>query len=73
MRNIGKILKKIRLGKGITQAELAKKLETAQSKVARWESTDWPKLSIQKIEKIANALCIPANEIFKNFTKDEKK
>jgi transcriptional regulator with XRE-family HTH domain len=48
------IIKEARLRAGLTQAELARKLETTQSVVARWEVGDRSP-SLETIERIARA------------------
>ena len=53
-RIVGSVMKK-RIDKGMTQAELAEKIGTKQSAIARFESGDYNP-SISMLNKIANAL-----------------
>lgn len=55
MKNIGQKIASIRESKGITQAELAKKLKTTQSAIARIESGN-QNISTDNLKKISEAL-----------------
>lgn len=52
--NVGMLISKIRTKKGLTQAQLAKKIGTTQSGIARAESGYH--ISTQVLQKIADAL-----------------
>jgi transcriptional regulator with XRE-family HTH domain len=50
---------------GITQKELAKKIKTTQSVIARLENPDYKKYSLSTLRKVAEALNIELNVSFK--------
>lgn len=54
--NIGLLLISLRIHKGITQAELAKRLDVPASQVSRDENNDYHGVSVVTIKKILKAL-----------------
>ena len=53
---IGLAIRGFRERLGLTQAQLAKRIGTAQSTIARLEDTDYEGYSIQTLQRIADAL-----------------
>jgi predicted nucleotidyltransferase len=55
---IGEHLARTRRASGMTQAALARKVETSQQQVARWEATGYRAASLGRVERVAAALGI---------------
>lgn len=68
MNELGSHLIKLRLWKGITQSELAKRLGVSQPQVSKDERFDYQSISVEKANRILKALgverltIIPGNE-----------
>lgn len=64
--NIGKNIKEVRKGKGLTQKELGKILDVSQATIAQFES-DKSTLKLDTIEKIADALDVPLSAFVRDM------
>ncbi|HEX8762868.1 MAG TPA: helix-turn-helix transcriptional regulator [Candidatus Saccharimonadales bacterium] len=63
LRKIGEKLKKARLEKGMTQAEVAKKAGIGTNRYAVVERGEAENITINKLEKIVKALGIKGSDI----------
>lgn len=63
LRKIGEELKKARLKKGMTQAEVAKKAGIGTNRYAVVERGEAENITINKLEKIVKALGIKGSDI----------
>ena len=63
MNNIGSNILKLRKLRGVTQAQLAKKIKKDRSVIARYERGD-VKVSVDVVLSIANALRFPIAKFF---------
>lgn len=67
---IGRKIKEMRIRKGLTQAELAKKMKTQQPSIARIESGRGGKQTDSFLKKLADALGLDFNPA--SFSENEK-
>ena len=56
LRDIGQLLIALRISKGVSQRELAKRLEVSESQVSRDENNEYSGISLQRINRILEAL-----------------
>jgi len=70
--NFGKQLRNIRREKGLTQYDLADRLNTSQRMIAHYEKED-NSPRIDKVKALANALNISIEELIGEKLKDKKK
>lgn len=70
-RSIGKFIKELRQEKGISQRELAEKLNLSDTTISRWEQ-DIALPSIDDIKILSKHLDITTNELMANLMKNFK-
>lgn len=63
--NIGETIAKLRHEKKMTQLELAKKVKTSRTAIARYENGEYENYNIVTLQKIAQALGTELNVSFK--------
>ncbi len=63
--NIGETIAKLRHKNKLTQLELAKKVKTSRTAIARYESGEYENYNIVTLQKIAQALGTELNVSFK--------
>jgi transcriptional regulator with XRE-family HTH domain len=64
-RNFARKLKSLRISKGLSQLDLAKKLDIHVRYVQQLEGTKVPNVKLDTIAKLALALKVPAFELLK--------
>jgi transcriptional regulator with XRE-family HTH domain len=62
-KRIGAILKELRLERGLTQVELAKKAKTVQPYIAYLESGEKKNPSFAVLQRLAKALGVPLADL----------
>jgi len=62
-QRIGKVLKKLREQKGLSQLELAKRADVAQAYISEMEAGDKKNPGIETLRKLAKALGVPVTEL----------
>ncbi len=62
-RKVGKVLKRLRESRKLTQAELAQKVQIRQSYLAMLESGDRANPSLDILRRLAKALGVPVTEL----------
>ncbi len=65
MTALGQKVKELRVSKGMTQQRLAEKAEVSHSLISALESGRRKYVSAQDIERLAKALDMPSNELWK--------
>jgi transcriptional regulator with XRE-family HTH domain len=63
--NVALQISKLRKKKGLTQAQLAKKLNTTQPNIARWETPGYDRYSLSRLIDIAEALGVALDIAFR--------
>ena len=70
MKNIGETIASLRKNKGMTQNELAEKMNVTDKAVSKWER-DLSCPDVNTISKLANILDVSVEELLKAKKKDE--
>ncbi len=58
LNELGETLIKARIAKGLSQGELAERLDMKQQQVQRYERNDWQKISLWRLQEVVEALGI---------------
>ena len=61
--NVGELIKKTRMEKGLTQEELADKVGVKKSAVAKWENGRVSEIKRSNLKNLADALGLNPNEL----------
>lgn len=59
--DIGELIIKARIARGWSQSDLAQALEMEQQQVQRYERNDWQKISLWRLQEVAEALSLRLN------------
>ena len=59
--NVGELIRKTRIQKGMTQEELAEKVGVKKSAVAKWENGRVSEIKRSNLKNLADALCLNPN------------
>ncbi len=62
-KRIGKVLRELREAKGLTQTEMAKKVNVSQTYIAKLEAGDKKNPSLEILRKLARALGVPVTAL----------
>ena len=62
-RKVGAVIKELRLKRGLTQVELAKKAKTVQPYIACLESGEKNNPGLALLQRLAKALGVPVGEL----------
>ena len=68
--NVGEIIKQARLGKGLTQEELAEQVGVKKSAVAKWENGRVSEIKRSNLKKLSDALGLNPNQLLGDIEND---
>ena len=71
MEIIGKNIKYLRIKKGLSQQQLANKIDKDRSSIAYWESGKTT-ISLESLAKLSEVFNIPFSELMKEESEDDK-
>lgn len=68
--NVGALIKKARMDKGLTQEELAEKVGVKKSAVAKWENGRVSEIKRSNLKNLADALGLNPNQLLGDIERD---
>ena len=68
--NVGDLIKKVRLEKGMTQEELAEKVGVKKSAVAKWENGRVSEIKRSNLHRLSEALNLNPNQLLGDIEHD---
>ncbi len=68
--NVGSLIKKARIEKGMTQEELAEKVGVKKSAVAKWENGRVSEIKRSNLKNLADALDLNPNQLLGDIERD---
>ena len=71
MLNVGELIKKARIQKGMTQEELAERVGVKKSAVAKWENGRVTEIKRSNMKNLADVLCLNPTQLLGDQYVDE--